>query len=97
MDRQTLALMIPIIAMLIPISAIVMGGILKIVRLHVEEAKIQAGALTEGSLAELEQVRGEMDQLRHELAEVQERVDFAERLLAQRREPDRLPGKGEST
>jgi ubiquinone biosynthesis protein UbiJ len=32
----------------------------------------------------------EVDRLRHEVAELQERVDFAERLLAARREPDRL-------
>lgn len=92
MDRQTLALLIPITALLIPISAIVMGGILKIVRMQVEEAKIKAGALPDGALAELDAVRGDMDQLRHELAEVQERLDFAERLLAQRREQEQLPG-----
>lgn len=92
MDRQSWALLIPIVAMLIPISAIVMGGILKIVRLHVEEAKIKAGALPDGAMAELDAVRSEMDQLRHELGEVQERLDFAERLLAQRHDHERLPG-----
>ncbi len=34
----------------------------------------------------------EVDQLRGRLAEVEERLDFAERLLAQAREPDQLPG-----
>lgn len=92
MDRQTIALLIPITAMLIPIAAIVMGGMHKLARLRIEEARTRAGALPDGALAELDQVRGEMDQLRHELAEVQERLDFAERLLAQRREQDRLPG-----
>jgi hypothetical protein len=47
-------------------------------------------------------LRSELDQLRHRLEDVEvlqgrvmeleERVDFAERLLAQRREPERLPG-----
>ena len=47
-------------------------------------------------------LRSEIDQLRHRLdesevfhgrvLELEERVDFAERLLAQRREGDRLPG-----
>jgi hypothetical protein len=37
-------------------------------------------------------LRGEMDQVREELAEVQERLDFTERLLAQRREQEQLPG-----
>jgi hypothetical protein len=34
----------------------------------------------------------EVDQLRGRLAEVEERLDFAERLLAQSREVDQLPG-----
>jgi len=96
MDRQSLALLIPITAMLIPISAIVMGGVLKLARMRLEEAKAKGGTLPDSALAELEQVRGEMDHVRHELAEVQERLDFTERLLAQHREQERLPGKGES-
>jgi Tfp pilus assembly protein PilO len=34
----------------------------------------------------------DMDHLRGRLAEVEERLDFAERLLAQAREADQLPG-----
>jgi hypothetical protein len=34
----------------------------------------------------------EVDHLRGRLAEVEERLDFAERLLAQAREADQLPG-----
>jgi hypothetical protein len=44
--------------------------------------------------AEVEQLHariGEMDTLQARVAELEERVDFAERLLAQNREPDRLP------
>jgi len=92
MDRQTLALLIPITAMMIPIVAIVMANMHKIAKLRVDEARVRAGALPDGGLAELDAVRGEMDQLRHELAEVQERLDFAERLLAQRHDHERLPG-----
>jgi hypothetical protein len=35
----------------------------------------------------------EVDQLRGRLAELEERLDFAERLLAQAREADQLPGE----
>ena len=35
---------------------------------------------------------GDVDELRGRLAEVEERLDFAERLLAQAREADQLPG-----
>lgn len=37
----------------------------------------------------------EVDQLQHRVMELEERVDFTERLLAQQREPERLrPGEG---
>jgi len=39
--------------------------------------------------------REELESLRHHLSELEERVDFTERLLARQQEPDRL-GKGES-
>ena len=38
------------------------------------------------------QVRDEGDDLRNRLAEVEERLDFAERLLAHGRQADQLPG-----
>jgi guanylate kinase len=44
-------------------------------------------------LAELNARMGEMAQLQGRLTELEERLDFTERLLAQRREADRLPGK----
>ena len=46
-------------------------------------------------LDEVEQMRArmtEVEALQHRLAELEERVDFAERLLAQRHEPQRLGG-----
>ena len=42
---------------------------------------------------EVEELRSrltEMDQLQHRVMELEERVDFTERLLAQQREPERL-------
>lgn len=41
---------------------------------------------------EVERLRADMDDLRGQLAEMQERLDFAERLLLQQREPGRLRG-----
>ncbi len=43
---------------------------------------------------DVDDVRREMEGLRHELLETQERLDFAERLLSQRREAERLPAPG---
>jgi hypothetical protein len=42
------------------------------------------GAAPEPALVE------EVERLRHDVSELQERLDFAERMLAARREPDRL-------
>ena len=41
---------------------------------------------------EVERLRADIDDLRGQLAEMQERLDFAERLLLQQREPGRLRG-----
>jgi hypothetical protein len=38
----------------------------------------------------------DLESVRQELSELQERMDFSERLLAQRREAERLPEKGSS-
>jgi hypothetical protein len=34
----------------------------------------------------------ELERLRHEVSELQERMDFAERVLTKQREQERLPG-----
>lgn len=92
MDKQSIALLIPILALSIPVLAILSNAFQKIWRLRIEEARVRAGALAEGAEAELDQVRGEVEQLRRELTEVHERLDFAERLLARRVESPPLPG-----
>jgi hypothetical protein len=51
-------------------------------------------ALYESEMAQAELMPGEMDHVHHELAELQERLEFAERMLAQRRDTDRVPGNG---
>ena len=40
------------------------------------------------------ELRADMDEMRHRLAELEERVDFTERLLAKRREGERLAPRG---
>jgi hypothetical protein len=44
-----------------------------------------------GSAREVGQMRDDLDRVQHQLAELAERMDFAERLLTQQRERDRLP------
>ena len=39
MDKQTIAVLIPVIVMLIPLSAVILNGWQKIIKLRIEEAK----------------------------------------------------------
>lgn len=78
MDKQVLALFIPILALMIPVAAIIANGVIKL-------QKVRNEGLNRGPdsamLAELDELRHELTQVRAELTEVQERLDFTERLL----------------
>jgi hypothetical protein len=64
-------------------------------RIRFGEARLDTGALDKGSDGEIAALRDEAGDVRRELGELQERLDFAERLLSQAREGDRLPGRRE--
>jgi hypothetical protein len=89
MDKQQLAMMIPILALSIPVVAIIFGNLTKMAKF---KAEAQRGALgnpeTDARVAALED---DVASLHRELIETQERLDFTERLLAQRSEVQR-PG-----
>lgn len=60
--------------------------------------RLRGGRVAEGDAqrhveALRDELLAELQQTRREMAELGERVDFAERLLAQQREAARLPGK----
>ena len=86
MNPEGFAVFIPIVALCIPVAGIIFHGLEKMARLRVEEAKVKAGQLDGQSASELAALRDEMGDVRRELAEVQERLDFAERLLTSGRE-----------
>jgi DNA repair exonuclease SbcCD ATPase subunit len=69
-----------VLALLIPIVAIIAGTVIKVSKMKLESRQ---APMDQESLARLEALEGEVDGLRRELSETQERVDFAERLLAQ--------------
>ena len=92
--------LIPIFGMITGLL-ITLGGIFAFVRLAqgpVGQAlarRIQGhGAGDPEVVAELTDLRQQLDQLRRQLEETQERVDFAERLLSQQRPAERIPGAG---
>lgn len=90
---EHLGVFIPIVAMMIPIVAIYMNGKQKIARMNLEEARLRGGSLGDGAEQELVALRHEMDGLRTELSEVQERLDFTERLLARPAPSPNPPGR----
>ncbi len=47
--------------------------------------------MSPGAAAETEALRGEVEDLRWRLGEVEERLDFTERVLARQKEADKLP------
>ena len=75
------------IAMLIPVSAIVAGAAVKIAKLRFGN---QTHGPRDGGCRENRCLGGGRGQLRQELTETQERLDFTERLLAKGREGKQL-------
>ena len=78
-----------VVALLIPIAAIVTGGMVKVakVRESSRQSSRDADPALEARLAAIEQ---DLNAMRGELSETQERLDFTERLLSQAREGKRL-------
>lgn len=94
-----MANMIPIFGMLTGalITGLMAWGVVQIARGPLGQAlarRIQGshGSADSELFAEMQQLREQVDQLQQQLIETQERVDFTERLLAQGRTPERLPG-----
>ena len=94
--QHVLPFFIPIVALSIPLAGVIFFGLQKLARTRLEEARIRAGELGAGGEAELNTLRDEVGDLRRELGELQERMDFTERMLTQAREMERLPGRDQS-
>ncbi len=91
MDKQSIALLIPLFALAIPIVGIIASSLLKLQKSRMELLRLQ-GQADPGLLNEFDELRNEVHQLRGELTEVQERLDFTERLLTNRHDRPQLPG-----
>jgi hypothetical protein len=71
------------IGVLVPVAAILVFGAVKIAKIKAQALALGGGALDPDAAARLEALESELGTLRQELGEVHERLDFAERLLAQ--------------
>jgi len=74
------------LAPLIPITAIIAFAVVKIVKVRTAAS----ASLPDDAAARFEALEHKVDGLQQELAETQERLDFAERLLSQARETRRI-------
>ncbi len=81
-----LFVLIPIMFLGIGVTGIIATTFLKMQKLRVEEAKLRSG-----DSGDLNDLARKVSDLQDELADVQERLDFAERVLAQVKEPPGLP------
>ena len=82
-----------ILALSIPIISILTFGAVFISRGPIGQAMARqlAGHSADEPSDEILELREQVDLLRTELGDVQERLDFAERLLARGRDPERIP------
>ncbi|HEY2825407.1 MAG TPA: hypothetical protein VGI83_07680 [Gemmatimonadales bacterium] len=76
-----------VLAMLIPIAAIMCGTYIAVERM---KQKRGGGADAEEALHRLDALEQELATVKEQLTETQERVDFTERLLAKQKDAGRL-------
>ena len=69
---------IPILIFSIPVLAIIFNGLTKLARIKAESQQ----GLSSDVLDRMQELEGDVQDLRQQLSEAQERLDFAERLLA---------------
>ena len=81
---------------LVPITAFIMIGLVVLARSPIGLAladRLRGHAAAAGELQQqLDEMHGTLEAIRAELAETQERVDFAERLLSQKPDAAKLEG-----
>jgi hypothetical protein len=75
---------------IITAASLALFGVRRNAALKRGRAEQALGEASSERVAELEARLGELEQAQYRLQELEERVDFAERLLAQSREPERL-------
>ncbi len=79
--------LVPIMVLGVAVTGIISSVYLKMQRMKLEELKLRAG-----DSGDTEELAHEVAELRRELIDVHERLDFTERMLAQVRERPGLPG-----
>lgn len=94
MDGVSFVTIVSGLALMIPITAVITSAWQKTAKMRLEEARLKAGLVDGVDAAEVEALRGDVADLRGELEQVQERLDFTERLLVEVRDRQQLPPAG---
>jgi hypothetical protein len=77
-DKQVLAIFIPILIFSIPIVAIIFNGLTKLAKIKAQSQ----GSLGSEAVERIAELEHQMHHVQQQLSETQERLDFAERMLA---------------
>jgi hypothetical protein len=86
--------MYAIFPFLVPMTLFVTIGAVVVLRGPLGKAladRIAGRTSPEGTSAETEALRGEVEELRYRLTDLEERLDFTERVLARHKSPGQLP------
>ena len=97
MDAGAIGALIPVVALMIPVSAIVLSGLQKLAKLRIEKAQARADSMNTGTTSKVQTLRKKVTELHRALEELNKRMDFTERVLTQARDRDRLPGPPDTT
>lgn len=81
-----------VLAMLIPIAAILCGTYIAVER--IKSKRLSGGGDAHEALQRVDAVEQDLAAVKEQLAETQERLDFAERLLARQKDAGRIAGGG---
>ena len=89
-SRMDSPAIVMIVLLVMTACTIVLWPLVRALARRLEGRGGQDASALRSEVEHLHQRLGEVDQLQVRIAELEERLDFAERLLAQSREPDRL-------
>jgi hypothetical protein len=77
-DKQVLAIFIPILIFATPIVIVIFNGLAKLAKIKADSQ----GSLGGEGMERIAELESQMQHVQQQLSETQERLDFAERLLA---------------
>ena len=91
-DEALAAMVVMLVTVTIGATIVLRGALGKALADRIAGRRVSEPAASRDQ--EISELRDDLEDVRGQVAELQERVDFAERLLTQQREAGKLPGAG---